>query len=126
MIEKAEIDSKIAQLSTIFSASKADLERELNETREKNAEVERELRSENFELRADLYIFQSRLKYNLKGKTKRPKSRSCRQIYENQTMTFLDLNGWSYLEQTASWYKTLDQEMTFDEAEAYSTLERTL
>ncbi|CAJ0922817.1 unnamed protein product, partial [Mesorhabditis belari] len=37
----------------------------------------------------------------------------------NRTTTFLDLDGWLYLEETASWYKALDQEMSFDEAEAY-------
>ncbi|CAJ0922762.1 unnamed protein product, partial [Mesorhabditis belari] len=40
--------------------------------------------------------------------------------YLNRTMTLvLDPNGWSYLTKTASLYKVIDQEMTFDEAEAY-------
>ncbi|CAJ0952969.1 unnamed protein product, partial [Mesorhabditis belari] len=36
-------------------------------------------------------------------------------------MTFVDRDGWSYFEKTASWYKVVDQEMTFDEAEADCT-----
>ncbi|CAJ0952900.1 unnamed protein product, partial [Mesorhabditis belari] len=36
----------------------------------------------------------------------------------NRTMTFLDLNGWVYLAKTASWYKVIDQYMTFDQAVA--------
>ncbi|CAJ0952950.1 unnamed protein product, partial [Mesorhabditis belari] len=36
-----------------------------------------------------------------------------------RTMNFLDPDGWSYLEKTASWYKVIGEEMTFDESVAY-------
>ncbi|CAJ0922782.1 unnamed protein product, partial [Mesorhabditis belari] len=115
-----EIDSKVAEMSRTFSALKADLERELNETREKNAEVERELRSENFELRADLATKITEMRAQIQSERENKTAEIAKlQADLNQTMTFLDLNGWSYLEQTASWYKALEQEMTFDEAEAY-------
>uniref|UniRef100_A0AAF3FCX5 C-type lectin domain-containing protein n=1 Tax=Mesorhabditis belari TaxID=2138241 RepID=A0AAF3FCX5_9BILA len=154
---KAEIDSKVAEMSRTFSALKADFERELNETREKNAEVERELRSENTELRADLYVFQSRnarklnetmeenaeVERKLRSESMELKAELATKMTElraqiqserenktaeiaklqadlNRTTTFLELEtGWSYWAKTASWYKVIEQKMTFDEAEAY-------
>ncbi|CAJ0923651.1 unnamed protein product, partial [Mesorhabditis belari] len=95
--------------------------RELNERREKNAEVERELRSENIELRADLATKTTELRAQIEFE-KENKAGEIAKLLPNskRTMTLaFDLNGWSYLEQTASWYKAIDQKMTFDEAVAY-------
>ncbi|CAJ0952936.1 unnamed protein product, partial [Mesorhabditis belari] len=81
---KAEIDSKVAEISRAISARMAEIETDLigkiAETKRKNDDLEAQL---------------------------------------NRTRTFLDLDGWSYLAKTASWYKVIDQKMTFDEAVAY-------
>ncbi|CAJ0949739.1 unnamed protein product, partial [Mesorhabditis belari] len=44
----------------------------------------------------------------------------------DRTMTFLDLyrDGWSYLAKTASWYKVIEQGMSFDKAEAHCASRR--
>ncbi|CAJ0952932.1 unnamed protein product, partial [Mesorhabditis belari] len=42
----------------------------------------------------------------------------------NRTMNLSDPGEWSYLAKTASWYKVIDQYMTFDGAEAYCASRR--
>ncbi|CAJ0952947.1 unnamed protein product, partial [Mesorhabditis belari] len=107
---KAGIDSKVAEMSRTFSALKADFEKEVNETRKENAEVERKLRSESMELKAELQS---------ERENKTAEIAKLQADLDRMMIWVLDLDGWLYLEETVSWYKFIDQRMTFDEAEAY-------
>ncbi|CAJ0923679.1 unnamed protein product, partial [Mesorhabditis belari] len=121
LLLKAGIDSKVAEMSRTFSALKADFEKELNETRKENAEVERKLRSESMELKAELAtkITELRAQIQSERENKTAEIAKLQADLDRMMIWVLDLDGWLYLEETASWYKFIDQRMTFDEAEAY-------
>ncbi|CAJ0922828.1 unnamed protein product, partial [Mesorhabditis belari] len=107
-------------MSRTFSALKADFERQLNETREKNAEVERELRSESMEIKAELATKITELRAQMQSERENKAAEIAKlQADLNRTTNFLGLDGWLYLAKTASWYKVIDQIMRFDAAEAY-------
>ncbi|CAJ0922806.1 unnamed protein product, partial [Mesorhabditis belari] len=95
---KVEIDSKVAEMSRIISM--------------KMAQIETDLMGKIMKLEADVHSFERENKTAEIMKLRADL---------NGTMTFLDLDlaGWSYLAKTASWYKVIDQKMTFDEVEAY-------
>ncbi|CAJ0922820.1 unnamed protein product, partial [Mesorhabditis belari] len=89
---------------------------ELAETKRKNDDLEAQLRTQNTEVR------DGKAKIGeLEGKINALQSEnSDLETQINRTMTWIwELNGWSYLAKTASWYKAFDQRMTFDEVEAY-------
>ncbi|CAJ0952965.1 unnamed protein product, partial [Mesorhabditis belari] len=92
-----------------------ELERKIAETKRKNDDLEAQLSEQNTEVR------DGKAKIGeLEGKITALQSKNFDlETQIDRTMTFLDLDGWSYLAKTASWYKVIDQGMTFDEAEAY-------
>ncbi|CAJ0952924.1 unnamed protein product, partial [Mesorhabditis belari] len=104
---KAGIDSKVAEMSRTFSALKADFEKELNETRKENAEVERKLRSESMELKAELAtkITELRAQIQSERENKTAEIAKLQADLDRMMIWVLDLDGWLYLEETASWYK---------------------
>ncbi|CAJ0952963.1 unnamed protein product, partial [Mesorhabditis belari] len=110
-------DSKVAEMSRTISALKADLKTQNTEVRDGKAkigELERKinaLQSKNSDL-------ETQIQFERENKTI-----EIAKLHAdlNRTMNLLNLyrDGWSYLAKTASWYKVIDQEITFDEAEAY-------
>ncbi|CAJ0952921.1 unnamed protein product, partial [Mesorhabditis belari] len=89
---------------------------ELVEARGKISGLEREIRTQNREAR------DGKAKIGeLEGKINALQSEnSDLETQISRTMTLiLDLNGWSYLAKSSSWYKAFDQRMTFDQAVAY-------
>ncbi|CAJ0923549.1 unnamed protein product, partial [Mesorhabditis belari] len=169
---KAEIDSKVAEISRTISTKMAQIEANLMgkiaETKRKNDDLEAQLRTQNTEERdgkaksgelegkinalqsknSDLEIqiqFERENKRaeivklwadlssqntevrdgkakigELEGKINALESKiSAFETQINRTITFLDPDGWSYLAKTASWYRVIDQRISFDVAEAY-------
>ncbi|CAJ0952899.1 unnamed protein product, partial [Mesorhabditis belari] len=102
---KAEIDYKVAEMSRTISA--------------RMAQIETDLMGKITKLEADLVDgrLRNRELERKMAETKRKNDDLEAQL--NRTRTFLDLDGWSYLAKTASWYKGIEQKMRFDAAEAY-------
>ncbi|CAJ0922814.1 unnamed protein product, partial [Mesorhabditis belari] len=100
--EFTKINSKISQSddrSTKIGAELKEIDSKVAEMSRKIAKLEAELQFERENKTAEIVKLRADL---------------------NRTMTWvLDLNGWSYLAKTASWYKVIDQGMTFERAEAY-------
>ncbi|CAJ0952895.1 unnamed protein product, partial [Mesorhabditis belari] len=109
-----------------------ELERKIAETKGKNDGLEAQLREQNTEvkegkanigelegkinaLQSKISGFETQIEFERENKTVEIANL---QADLNRTMTFLDLDGWSYLAKNA-WYKVIDQKMTFDEAVAY-------
>ncbi|CAJ0952897.1 unnamed protein product, partial [Mesorhabditis belari] len=92
-----------------------ELERKIAETKRKNDDLEAQLSEQNTEVR------DGKAKIGeLEGKINALQSKNFDlETQIDRTMTFLKRDGWSYLAKTASWYKVIDQGMTFDEAVAY-------
>ncbi|CAJ0923475.1 unnamed protein product, partial [Mesorhabditis belari] len=108
-----------------------ELERKIAETKRKNDDLEAQLDSQVAEMSrtisarmaqntTDLMEKITKLEADLRFERIKTVEIAKLQADLNRPMTFSDLDGWSYLAKTASWYKAFDQEMTFDEAEAYS------
>ncbi|CAJ0922768.1 unnamed protein product, partial [Mesorhabditis belari] len=121
---KVEIDSKVAEMSKIISMKMAQIETDLMgenaETKKKNDDLEAQLRLQNTEVRDGKANIGE-----LEGKINALESKNFDlETQINRTITFLDLDGWSYLAKTASWYKVVDQPMTFDEAKAYCAIRK--
>ncbi|CAJ0922831.1 unnamed protein product, partial [Mesorhabditis belari] len=97
-----------------------ELERKIAETKRKNDDLEAQLRTQIMEVR------EGKAKIGeLDGKINALRSKNFDlETQIDRTMTFLDRDGWSYLAKTASWYKVIDQYMTFDEAVAYCASRR--
>ncbi|CAJ0924090.1 unnamed protein product, partial [Mesorhabditis belari] len=109
-VEMSRSTAKMAQIE-------ANLMGRIAEMKRKNDDLEAQLRTQNTEVRdGKARIGELEGKINaLQSKNSDPET----QI--NRTMNFLDLyrDGWSYLAKTASWYKVIDQDMRFAQAEAY-------
>ncbi|CAJ0923538.1 unnamed protein product, partial [Mesorhabditis belari] len=137
-----EIDSEVAEMSRKMAKLETDLvderernrelERKIAETKRKNDDLEAQLDSQVAEMSrtisarmaqntTDLMEKITKLEADLRFERIKTVEIAKLQADLNRPMTFSDLDGWSYLAKTASWYKAFDQEMTFDEAEAYCT-----
>ncbi|CAJ0952902.1 unnamed protein product, partial [Mesorhabditis belari] len=133
------IDSKVAEMSRTISArmaqNEADLMGKIAETKRKNDDLETQLKTQNTELRdgktmigeldGKINALQSK-NSDLETQIQFERENKTAEIAKlradlNRTMSFLELyrDRWSYLAKTASWYKVIDQGMTFDEAVAY-------
>ncbi|CAJ0923509.1 unnamed protein product, partial [Mesorhabditis belari] len=110
-----------------------ELERKIAETNRKNDDLEAQLRTQNTEVRegktkigeldGKINALQSK-NSGLETQIQIEKENKTAEIAKlhadlNRTMNLLDPGGWSYLAKTASWYRVIEQEMTFDEAVAY-------
>ncbi|CAJ0924085.1 unnamed protein product, partial [Mesorhabditis belari] len=109
-VEMSRSTAKMAQIE-------ANLMGRIAETKRKNDDLQAQLRTQNTEARdvkAKIGELEGKIAA-LQSKNSDPET----QI--NQTINFLDLyrDGWSYLAKTASWYKVIDQDMRFAQAEAY-------
>ncbi|CAJ0952977.1 unnamed protein product, partial [Mesorhabditis belari] len=144
---EANLMGKIAKLEADLVDGKErnrELERKIAETKRKNDDLEAQMnsfcnflldRSEpNTEVRdgkakigelegkinalqSKISVFETQMQFEREKKTAEMVKL---QADLNRTRSFLELEtGWSYLAKTASWYKAFDQEMKFDEAEAY-------
>ncbi|CAJ0952914.1 unnamed protein product, partial [Mesorhabditis belari] len=132
--ETKEKDVEMSRLTAKLAQIEANLMEKITETKRKNDDLEAQLRTQKTEVRkgktkigelegknnalqsknSDL---ETQIEFERENKTAEIKKL---RAYLNRTMTLvLDPNGWSYLTKTASLYKVIDQEMTFDEAEAY-------
>ncbi|CAJ0952985.1 unnamed protein product, partial [Mesorhabditis belari] len=125
--EMSQLTAKVAQIET-------DLMGKIAETKRKNDDLEAQLRTQNTELKdgkakigeleGKINALQSKnsdlethIQFERENKTAEIKKLICDL---NLMMNWnSELDGWSYFEKTASWYKVIDQKMTFDEAVAY-------
>ncbi|CAJ0952942.1 unnamed protein product, partial [Mesorhabditis belari] len=114
---KKDKDIKMSRLTTEMAQIEAKLIGKIAETKRKNDDLEAQLRTQNTEAR------DGKAKIGeLEGEINALQSKnSDLETQINRTMNLLDLyqDGWSYLAKTASWYKVIEQRMSFDEAEAY-------
>ncbi|CAJ0922823.1 unnamed protein product, partial [Mesorhabditis belari] len=133
---EANLMGKNAKLDADLVAereSNRELERKIAETKRKNDDLEAQLSTQNTEVRdGKTKIGELDGKINaLQSKNSDPetqirferenKTAEIAKLHAdlNRTMNLLDPGGWSYLAKTASWYKVIDQRISFDEAEAY-------
>ncbi|CAJ0952966.1 unnamed protein product, partial [Mesorhabditis belari] len=132
---EANLMGKIAKLEADLVDGRErnrDLERKIAETKRKNDDLEAQLsdqntevkegKAKNGELEGKINALQSK-NFDLETQIQFERIKTAElvkwQTDLNQTLTFVDRDGWSYLAKTASWYKAIDQRMTFDEAAAY-------
>ncbi|CAJ0952919.1 unnamed protein product, partial [Mesorhabditis belari] len=94
-----------------------ELEMEIAETKRKNDDLEAQLSEPNMEVR--------------EGKAKIGELEGIIDALQNKNFDLetqinrtMDLDGWSYWAKTSFWYKVIDQEVTFDEAEAYCAIRK--
>ncbi|CAJ0923646.1 unnamed protein product, partial [Mesorhabditis belari] len=86
---------------------------------EENAEVERKLSSEIFELKTELTTKATELRAQIEFEKENKTGEIAKLLPNSNRTTTWNLDGWLYLGKTGSWYKAFDQKMTFDEAVAY-------
>ncbi|CAJ0924096.1 unnamed protein product, partial [Mesorhabditis belari] len=114
--ETKDKDVEMSRLTAKMAQIEANLMGRIAETKRKNDDLVAQLRTQNTEVR------DGKAKIGeLEGKINALQSKiSGFETQMIRTMTLaLDPDGWSYLAKTASWYKVIVQEMTFDQAEAY-------
>ncbi|CAJ0923487.1 unnamed protein product, partial [Mesorhabditis belari] len=136
--EMSQLAAKISQNQAYLMGKIAKLEADLIDERERNRELETKIAEtikKNEDLEAQLKTQNTEERDGkakigeLEGEIERIKTVEIAKLQAdlNQTMTFLDLldlERWSYLAKTDSWYKVIGQEMAFDEAEAYCASRR--
>ncbi|CAJ0952956.1 unnamed protein product, partial [Mesorhabditis belari] len=133
---QTDLMEKIAKLEAALVDGRErnrELERKIAETKMKNDDLEAQLRTQNTEVRegkakigeldGKINALQNK-NSGLETQIQFERENKTAEIVKlradlNRTMSFLDLDGWSYLAKTASWYKVMGQDMTFDQAEAY-------
>ncbi|CAJ0923524.1 unnamed protein product, partial [Mesorhabditis belari] len=126
-IAQIEANLKIAKLEADLVDERErnrELERKIAEAKRKNDDLEAQLRTQDTEMRdgkakigelegkinalqSKISGFETQIQFERESKT------------AEMVTWILDLEGWSYLAKTASWYKIIEQNMTFDKAEAY-------